>query len=266
MSSVVTEECEAGKAINTNTKTTFTEIGTGQTATNAKTERGSENAQPKVLIVRDDLAVGYAGDDPDFALEVIVGLRKEPIDAALNTLEDVDGLSFLVGSLKPEPRLWHVARGKSEERTQYRRGWIGDGDMSAFLESYHQWPDETDVSFKLLSSMQDHISFGRTPSVGGFHTRVGTVENGFRYAGDTTMIGFGDLSQICVPGQEPTAGALAYWIPQWRLARLFTQNEPWNPHNLEVGSIPELVSRARDEYGQILEAPPLPDWPLVPSS
>jgi hypothetical protein len=248
----------------------------------AWTRRVFRNALPKLVIMRDDIAVGFAGEDPAGVLQRLVGLRGQAVKELLASVARIDSASFVVATLAPAPRLWRVSAGKWEERSAVGRSRAGDHDAyELFQQRYHEWPEEVAADFRLMSSMQWLLSFDPVPSVGGYLTRVATSLEGFRFVADPMVVGpwfLEGLSQVTpegfklmleVPvggdssgyqvlpavGRPPTVEALAYYVPQARVAWLFRHEAPWESVTLQIGSIAELLESAAD-HGQTLAGPP----------
>lgn len=60
-----------------------------------------ENAFPKLLILRDDLCVGLAGNDPEGVAESLLAVRSEPVEQVLSIAEALVHASFGGASLVP---------------------------------------------------------------------------------------------------------------------------------------------------------------------
>jgi hypothetical protein len=238
-----------------------------------------KNACPKLMTLRDDVAVGITGVDPVSVLRRLVGLRYEPIENLIEAMTSIDYASFVVATLDPSPRLWKVSDGSSEERSSIGRCWAGDhGAYEIFQQRYHEWSEKLGSAFRLMSSMQWLLSFNPVESVGGYLTMVATTSEGFRFVANPMTVGpwfLEGLSQamsdgfrltFSVPhggdpnghqvlpavGRPPTVGALAYYVPQAGVAWLFCHESPWEPIPLNVDSMAKLIELAAAKYGQTL--------------
>jgi hypothetical protein len=246
----------------------------------SRTRQVFQYALPKLLILRDTLAAGYAGSQPERILRALVGARELAMSSVLEQAQAIPHASIAFASLDPDPQLWKVSNGQIENRSSIGRSWVGDQQAYEFFQRrYHGWPDGTDAAFRLMSSMQWLLSFQPVPSVGGYLTRISTTKNGFRYAADTTTVGPWQMQatrvravsdsytlEVALPdggettsysirpavGRPPTPGALAYLIPEAGTAQLFPQESPWQPIKLAVSSMANLISHAADEHGQTL--------------
>lgn len=247
----------------------------------AWTRKVFRNALPKTVILRDDLAVGLAGEDPAGMLQRLVGLHGETVERVLDSVANISAASFVVATLSPVPRLWAVSDGSVEDRSAIDRAWAGDHDAyELFQQRYHEWPSDVESAFRLMSSMQWLLTFDPVDSVGGYLTRIATGSDGFRLVGDSTQVApwllegvvqaLSDEIQLTlrVPaggdgtwyrilpavGRPPTIRALAYYVPQAGVAWLFPHESPWAPVPLRVNSVEDLLKSAA-EHGQALVAP-----------
>ena len=251
-----------------------------------------ENALTKLVILRPDLCVGVAGSDPVGAVALLSAHRSLCDDDLTELLSRQHHAAFLVAALEPSALLRVVRSGNVEDRTALTRAWIGDEEgYDMFQASYHQWPSEMPdgfgEAFKLLASMQWVIEHGHaSSSIGGYHTRVASGPEGFRFVADRSTVwpddmdGIADLTQTslrlrmstrpgvdpapidigCVVGSGRTFGALAYFLKPHRpdlpaQATLFPHERPFEPISFRCESVAELVNIASSQYGQELE-----DW------
>lgn len=264
MSLVVGEIDDSTISLVADTKITYQEDPT-------RTRRTLRHALPKLVILRTGLAAGHAGRGPERLLTALVAARELEIAATLANAVAIREASFVFASLHPAPQLWQVAGGEIEERSSIGRAWVGDPQAyECFQRRYHEWPDGTPRTFRLMSSMQWLLNFEPVPSVGGYLTRVATTEDGFRYADDPATVGPNRTQvmhvtattdsltlQLTVPdgadqtvysilpvvGSPPTPGALAYLIPEAGIALLFPAHSPWAPH-LSQGPVDRRPHRA----------------------
>jgi hypothetical protein len=220
-----------------------------------------------VVIVNDDVVVGFAGDTPESALRTVVGLRGERVeaieDALLSFTEEMhklEGVSkmFLVVSRRPSPRVVVIDNGQHEDRTDIGTGWIGDPDAFRVFSSLFQNQDFQSISDhgqRFVGAMAYLVGMEDIESVGGYMVRVtGDRDKAFRFQVDPGFVMPWDLegsvsrqsgqsvdltlslpegadptchTRIPVPGREPTYGALAHYIPEVGVAWLHTHEEPW---------------------------------------
>lgn len=227
-----------------------------------RTSQVLTEALPKLVILRDDLAVGYAGLGPRFLLDQAVAARDLPLADVVAHLEEVEQGQFLVASLADGPQLLKVAANGSDDRTAVRRGWVGDlAAYDQFRESYHQWKTvEVEVSFKLMASMQYLLTWQQSPTVGGFLTRLhGSPDHGFSFISDPSATITSGISTILpMVGIPPTQGALAYYVAGAGGGPLFPAHRPAASTWLEAGTADEFVELAREQHAQHLQYTPLP--------
>jgi len=243
-----------------------------------KTRQVFGNASPKLAILRDDVVIGVAGDNPDRAMHRLVSLRDRAIEDLIRAMLDTGYASFILAALSPSLTLLQVSDGQVDDRSSIRRAWIGDpAAFELFQQRYHEWSEDVDPAFRLMSSMQWLLSFNPVPSVGGYLTRVVTAGDGFRFVADPATVGpwfLESLSQatadgvrltLRVPdggdptgyqilpavGRPPTIGALAYYVPQVGTAWLFRHESPWKAITLKVDSMEELIVAAAG-HGQTI--------------
>ena len=250
------------------------------------------NPMLKVVIVDDDVAVAVAGNWPRSSIERAVALRgstpAEMIEHLRQFSEDVSRASgspksFLIAKRAPEPRLFRIRHGDVDEASSAApRLWIGDrAGFSAFQSAYHQQIPNESAERRLVVATQTAVMLGEVSSVGGYVTRAtGSVGYPFRFRSDPCGTGpwetEGNIverdgrpvlamrvpqgvdpsehTRIGVPGCDDTFGAMAFYSPETKTARLWLHHAPSEaPVQLTgVASIPELVQRAAQEYGQKL--------------
>ncbi|TQR84289.1 hypothetical protein D8S82_22330 [Mycobacterium hodleri] len=231
--------------------------------------RTLSNPGQKVVIVDDDVVVGFAGDTPASAVNRVAELRGrsiDPIVAALLGLSDemnrTAGVSknFLVVARKPKPRITVIARGEREDRTAIQTGWIGDRQaFNAFSEVFQDSsaPTDLDVERRFVIAMIDLVSSEDVDTAGGYLVRVsGSCDKPFRFTPDAAFIMPDDINgtivqtpegrttlewslaegadstrhlQLPIPGTGGTVGALAHYIPEAGTARLHTHERPGDP-------------------------------------
>ncbi|MEE3755235.1 hypothetical protein [Mycobacterium intracellulare] len=227
------------------------------------------NPGQKVVIVDDDVVVGFAGDTPAPAVNRVAELRGRSVDeiedALLSLSEEMNrtagvSKSFLVVARKPNPRISVIRRGEREDRTAVRTGWIGDREaFNAFSEVFQDGsaPAGLDVERRFVVAMIDLVSSAEVDTVGGYLVRVsGSSDQPFRFKSDAAVIMPDDISgtivqtpegqtslewslaegadptshlQLSIPGTGQTFGALAQYIPEARTARLHTHERPGDP-------------------------------------
>lgn len=230
------------------------------------------NAFPKIVLLRSDLIVGVAGDDPNVVIEDLVTHRSDDAEALLEYLVSVSGAEFVVAATSPT-RLWSVRDGQVDDRTDVGRAWGGDPRAyDVFRNAWEQWPDGMDVPFLLMSSMQFLTTFDPVASVGGFTLIATSHQDGFHFQSRTEHIGPSRLELNAVdvspghttlrmglprggdatthevhvlPGLDPTRGSLGFLIPQAGAGLLFRHERPWAAVQLKSSTPQELIAAAQ---------------------
>lgn len=141
--------------------------------------RTLSNPGQKVVIVDDDLVVGFAGDTPASAVNRVAELRGGSVDEVEDALLSLSGemdrtegisKSFLVVARKPTPRITVIVQGKREDRTPIGTGWIGDRQaFNAFSKVLQDSsaPVDLDVESRFVIAMIDLVGSEDVDTVGG---------------------------------------------------------------------------------------------------
>jgi hypothetical protein len=233
----------------------------------ALTRRTLSNPCQKVVIVNNDVVVGFAGDTPESALRVLVRLRDEGVEEIEDALisfsqemSQLEGVSkkILLVRRRPSLRIVVIDNGQPDDRTDIGTGWIGDSDAFRAFSAVFQNENFQSMARhdqRLVGAMAYLIGLEDVESVGGYMVRVtGDRERAFRFQVDPGFVMPWDLegtvaqhseqsigltlslpegadptrhTRIPVPGKEPTYGALAHYIPEGGVAWLHTHEEPW---------------------------------------
>lgn len=279
----------------------ITDVRTGRVSLMADTKitdySGDETANrdvfsrpgQKVVIVNNDLVVGYAGDNPDSAIEHTVSLRNSGFSRpqVLESLERFSGASsslirsFVVVERFPEPRIWQIRHGQCRERTEVRQCYVGDEDAyNRFRDRTMELGSDNTDEFRLVGPMISVITMDDLPTVGGYVVRVtGDRQMPFRFIGDPALIGpwfthaairrdadgmqmkfstppGGDPTQharIDIAGRGDTFSALVHAIPESGVAWLHTHEHPWGDAIRLDATSPQTVVDGAASHGQQLE-------------
>jgi hypothetical protein len=245
-------------------------VGSAQERNN---RRPYENAMPKIVIARSDLAVGLAGDDAVRYAQEIVEARELPVTDMVAMLRGLGG-QFVVTSLNPQPQLYQIRCADVQSGSSMAWAWAGDEQAyKLFRRRRKEMETAAPQMDSLMTSMQWILSFRPVPSVGGYMTRLATTANGFRFEGDPTMVNMPlmvgpdgtpmpypddlQISYQIVPGVGcgETFGANAYWIPQSSTVRLFRHATPWKVETYRAGAADDVVAGALIR-GQEIALPP----------
>lgn len=223
----------------------------------ATTRRTYFEALPKIVLLRPDQMVGVTGDNPHEVIDDLIGHRDDPVDDVLAHVAGTPTAGFVVAAFRPA-RLWHVAGGKVDDRTDVRRAWSGDlGAYDVFRTSWEQWPDGTEVPFLLSSSMQRLTSFDPVASVGGFTLTAATYDDGFRFQPWVTTVFMSHHVHV-MPGQDPTRSALGLLIPETGVGLLFPQERPSVATRIGTTTSLAMAYLASIHHGQRLIATSVP--------
>jgi hypothetical protein len=206
----------------------------------------------KIVILRDDLAVGIAGKDPHGRIRDVVAMREADVSDLLSMLEEDPVAGFVVATIGPA-RIWNVADGIAIERTSLGRAW--EGDQTAYEDEYlpHFANDfvSDPIPFRQMTSMQWVTSFRRSSVVGGRAMRVVGASDGFRFVADQQFI-LGEEESIFFAGESPTPGALGIYYPSRKIGGLFRQEAPDSPVEVIASSAAEFRTKAHDEHRQVI--------------
>lgn len=249
----------------------------------------------KTVIVDDDIAVSFAGDNPQSALQFVTKLRGRSAAEVVEALRQysahlaISGVSksFLIAKRPPDPKLWRIVQGRVDDSANLNRLWIGDRTaFAAFQAQYHATEVGRSTEYRMFVSMQAVVAFDDFATVGGYITRAtGDALRPFRFQADQAGMGpwmtEGIISEhdgrrtlalgvpagfdpsshqkIAVPGSGDTYAALAFVIPEVNTAWMWTHAQPWrSPVKLSgLRSMGELVRTAKQQHGQLLS----PAWP-----
>jgi hypothetical protein len=194
------------------------------------------NPCQKVVIVDDDMVVGFAGDTPESALKRVVELRgqsaQEIEDSLLSftaEMHELSGVSknFPVIARKPTPRITVISNGELQDRTEIGTGWIGDRNaFNAFSEVFH---DDTALGARRLEerffiAMTSLIAWEDIETVGGYLVQVtGSSDQPFRFKPDAGLVMPGDMDGTIVqkPGGPTGIVKLLTWCGAARIGRLW---------------------------------------------
>lgn len=223
-----------------------------------RTARLFDEALPKVLILRDRLAVGIAGPGPARMIEDLLDRRDDDIVDVLGHLRTERDGAFVVGALD-RAHLWEVRDGKIIDVPAGQHAWAGDeGAFRDFETLASAWPPGTDEYFRLKSSMDQFVGpLGRAKSVGGFGITATSGSGQFRYASAPfTIFGTDNLldtySGRVIPGGGDTPGALGIYIQRAEAGRLFPEGQPTRGVKIVAPDTRSFIDRAHADFGQTL--------------
>ncbi len=223
-----------------------------------KTASLFDEALPKVILLRDNLAVGVAGAGPARMIEDLLEHRDDDIIEVLGHLRSERDGAFVVGALGPA-QLWEVRDGKVIEVPSGQRAWAGDETAFRDFEKLADaWTPGTDEYFRLKSSMDQFVGpLGRSKSVGGFGITAISESGVFRYApAPFTIFGTDDVLDVysgrVIPGDVPTPGAVGIYVERAGAGRLFTQDRTATGVKIVAPDRAAFIREAFEQHGQAL--------------
>ena len=231
--------------------------------------RTLSNPGQKVVIIDDEVVVGFAGDTPASAVNRVAELRGRSVDEIEDALRSLStemhetagaSKSFLVVARKPKPRITVISLGKQEDRTAIQTGWVGDRQaFNAFSEVFQDTsaPAGLELEKRFLTAMTGLIAWEDIETVGGYLVRVsGGNDKPFRFMPDAAVMMPDDIHanihhqpggqttleaslaegadptrhvRLSIPGTGSTYSALAHYIPEANTAWLHTHQRPGDP-------------------------------------
>lgn len=226
----------------------------------------------KIVLLNEDLVVGYAGSGPEMLAASVVSLRGLDLPEVLDKLCEIDGAAFLVAQRLPA-KIWRVEDGQWGDVTNSGVSMIGDDyeiepGLSLFTRAKqmfeHDFPD-CEVAFRLESTLQNIVFLRQPETVGGFVVLAGASDSvSFRYSAMPVtrfspifdgVISEPPLQLQVLVGSANTPGALAYFVRNANLGHLFCHEQPQTRHQLQCSSTAELAQIARKTHGQELTTP-----------
>ena len=225
-----------------------------------RTSRLFDEALPKIVLLRDDLAVGVAGEGPHRIIEDLVKVRDADGSDVLDHLRVERDGDFIVGALHPA-RIYQVSGGKITPVTESEHAWVGDGSSyNSFRHLAETWVPGDDEFTRLKTSMDSLVARGRSQAtVGGYALTVRTDAGRFRFVptsftifGDTVDSFFDTYEGQVLPGDDPTPGALGIYMSRAGVGRLFTHERPFEGVKILAVDRAAFAARALNDYGQIL--------------
>ncbi|KRB36782.1 hypothetical protein [Microbacterium sp. Root180] len=223
----------------------------------------------KVIRLSEGLAVGYAGAGPSTLAERVGNLRGLERNAVLDGLAQVGGATFIVAGNGAQ--LWRVEDGEWAEVTSEGLVIAGDDEdlngttvFELVRARYGDFPDDSARS-RLMSTMQHLIQFRRPSTIGGMLVMLSSVgPRGFRYDA-TPSVNFNAIYSgepverpvflHTLPGDEPTPGAVGFWVENAGSGHLFKDGEPHIREEIRSATLGAFVTEAEETFGQVLVVP-----------
>lgn len=245
------------------------------------------NPGQKVVIVDDDVVVGFAGDTPATAVNRIAELRGQSIDDIESALCSYSAemyrtagisKSFLIVGRKPKLRITLISQGEQEDRTAIQTGWIGDRQAFEAFSAVFQddsAPVDLGLEGRFFVAMSGLIGWEDIETVGGYLVGVsGSSDRPFRFRPDPGVLLPDDIDAIIaqkpggqttlefslsegadptrhirlpIPGTGSTYSALAHYVPEAGTAWLHTHERPGDPAK-------KLTVRSLSELVEVADA------------
>lgn len=242
-----------------------------------RTARVFTEAVVKIVLLRDDLAVGVSGDYPRETIEDLLKFRNSAPEVVVNHLERVAHGDYLVAALHP-PRLWTVTDRASEAATEGALAWVGDQEAyTHFTRLFDSTAGEPTPS-RLRSSMHNLVSpIGPVATVGGFAVAASSTSGAFRFLAGTFTIAPRAIANASInssgnvvlritarnnlsdwfsgsthPGKDATPGALGIYIHGAKAGVLFSHSQPHLAVTIPASDPERFVAAAEASCGQRL--------------
>lgn len=208
----------------------------------------------KLVILRDDLAVGVSGTDPHGRIRDAIAMRDSTVEDVISMLEEDPYAAFIVARLDPVG-LWQIEPGRAVEVTARGHAWSGDeaAHDDEYLPRFNREFLNDPLPFRQMTAMQALTSFRRAATIGGRALRVVTDEGRFRFAADAQYVLGVEDSAVAV-GEAPTPGAVGVFYAHLGTGGLFRHEAPDLPVRIDARSIDEFCELASVRHGQTLRA------------
>lgn len=234
----------------------------------------------KLVLLGQDIAVGFAGDGPEALASAVANLVEHSVDDVLEALAGIAGASFVVAQRDPI-RIWSVSYERGvEDRTAIGRAWAGDASVfSMFQARFADFADESSL-FRLQSAMQHIVHLAKPDSVGGYTILASASGDApFRYlplrsdlwpeiTGESAAVKVkrnadgtvnftlrasfaeGPLVLHALPGTDPTPGALGLYVENAGVGYLYRDRTPALRFKVQASTVDEFARRAETDYRQ----------------
>lgn len=225
-------------------------------------------ALPKIVLLRDDLAVALSGDGPVEVVRRLMAHREDELSDLLNHLVKEEGRGFIVATLNPSS-LWVVADG---ERKSIPSGDLAlEGDKLAFADferEVQSWRGESPGNALMMA--MDHFAgpLGGYPSIGGYSLFADSRSGAFRLVSRQTTIApridtpsalgvAGSGARLTIPagssqwyqsqilaGVDPTPAAVGIYIEQAEAGQLFSHDAPYEGFTIPAPTAGAFIAAA----------------------
>lgn len=236
-------------------------------------------ALPKIVLLRDQVAVAISGEKPTELVRQLVKRREDDLGEIIDHLRGVEKAGFIVASATG-PSLWTVSEGKVVSVPAGELALEGDREAfddfaRLFKDSREKWGD-----VHALTGAMDYLAgpLGRHQSVGGYCLTMVSTVVGLRFRSAATTIaprateplaegaseggiavGFtlpaGNSAwyqSVVLGGRGETPGAVGIYVRQARVGRLYSHQNPYEGQIISAADIDEFAALAL-QRGQELE-------------
>ncbi|MBD8205182.1 hypothetical protein IFU08_09300 [Microbacterium sp. CFBP 8790] len=268
---------ESGIAIVSDTKVTYAEDA-------IQSARVFDLALPKIVLLRDQIAVAISGERPMETVRQLVQRREDDLGDIVDHLRGVKDAGFIVASTAG-PSLWTVGDGKVASVPAGELALEGNPDAFGDLTRLYNDSQEKWGEVQALIGAMDQLAgpLGRHPSVGGYClTAVGASE-GFRFlsrgttvaprALESTASTPGELTStmgitlpagnsawyqsVLLGGRGKTPGAVGIYVRQAKAGRLYAHVNPHEGETISASDVSEFAALAlqRGQELQVVHGP-----------
>lgn len=237
-------------------------------------------ALPKIVILRDQVAVAISGDRPTELIRQLVRRRDDDLISVIDYLKGVDRAGFIVAS-SVRRSIWTVGDGKVLTVPKGELALEGDkaafADFTRLYDKSSEKIGEADALIGAMSSLAGPL--GQHPSVGGYCLTAVGFDDGFRFLSGETIIAprvvepalteSGERStaagfllpagnsawyqSVLLGGRGTTPGAVGIYVRQARVGRLYSHQSPHEGQVISAADVDEFAALAL-QRGQELEA------------
>lgn len=238
----------------------------------------------KIVLLEDDLAVGYAGNGHEHLASAVASMRGRTIDSVLTSLNSIGGGSFVVAQ-RGSARLWSVDdRNGIEDRTEIGRAWAGDREAYSKFQAHFDDFVGASVEFRLQTSLQRVIHLVQPAAVGGYAIFASAGQAGFRFRPGTSQLFPATVGKTAItdvsrnldgtvnfkirtsfaeppvqlevsPGTDTTPAALGLYLANIGMGYLYADGAPFDRIPIRADSLASFVETAHSQHHQSLSTP-----------
>jgi len=232
---------------------------------------------PKLVLLRPDLCVAVAGDDPEGSVELLCEFRESSIAEIHRACSQRSGASFIVASAT-DGTTTTIVNGSLRTSVEPIAGWVGDERAFGQFRRFHDGVTvEEPRPPRALQAIGQLIEHRLSSTVDGFLLTAFANRSSFELNGvsktvhsentyvspvrhdDTTVTvrmtpeNPDDIqSHVIFGGRDLTPGATGFLIVEAGVAVLFRHDRPWEAIRESVATPDDFVAWAKDEHGQTI--------------